>query len=97
MLKLDLAGETLALHNLLEHVALVLVELDSRHSEYVVLQAVSASTKTKLIMLSFDDHLEHEALDIDQTSMVSVHGTQQRRERTEQAGAGRRAMLVAWC
>ena len=54
------------LHNLLEHVALVLVELDSRHAEYVVLQAVGASTKTRLIMLSLDDHLDHAALDIDQ-------------------------------
>ena len=34
--------------------------------EYVALQAVGASTKTTLIMLSLDDHLGHEALDIDQ-------------------------------
>ena len=62
----DLAKETLELHNLLEHVALLLEELESLHSEYVALQAVGASTKTTLIMLSLDDHLDHAALDIDQ-------------------------------
>ena len=76
---------TLVLHNLLEHVALVLVELDSRHAEYVVLQAVGASTKTRLIMVSLDDYSTTILImrpSILTRSMEPVHQGSGRKERT---------------
>ena len=73
------------LHNLLEHVALVLVELDSRHAEYVVLQAVGASTKTRLIMVSLDDYSTTILImrpSILTRTMEPVHQGSGRKERT---------------
>ena len=75
------------------HVALLLraggwSSRDSIHSKYVARQAVGGcirSTKTTLIMLSLDDHLDHEALDIDQIDGIcapGLRGLPGRKERT---------------
>ena len=85
----DLAKETLELHNLLEHVALLLEELESLLSEYVVLQAVGASTKTTLVMVSLDDHLDHGALDVDQIDGIYAPGLRAQ-------GEDARAHSVSW-
>ena len=79
---------------------MLLEELEIFHSEFVALQAVGASTRT-LIMLSLDDHLDHEALDIDQIDGICApelraQGEDERAHSVSWHGVGVRGARFEW-